>query len=294
MEKTVTLESNICRYFKLSTNIGLLKQIIYFSSTKTKKIILMATTFKEILMNEFGSKGILSKEDIKRIYFLTNGNVKESTLNWRINYLIRQNVIQPISKNLYSFSIKPEFKQNLSREAFAVVKKFVTTVEDVKHSIWETAWLNVLSQHQMMKNLIILEVEKDFLEHAFYMLKEEFQHRVFLNPQKEVMELYVAETDSPIVLKRLIGRSPLYKNVEKNIVFYTPLLEKLLVDIFTDREQFFMLNGSEIEYIFSSALEHYSVNFTKMFDYAKRRGIKQKLQEFLSDRHEELLIREQQ
>ncbi|MFA6126340.1 MAG: DUF6577 family protein [Bacteroidales bacterium] len=75
----------------------------------------------------------------------------------------------------------------------------------------------------------------------------------------------------------LISKSP----VQKIGTYTVPLIEKILVDLYADTKLFTLFQGGELEFIFSSVLEKYSVNETRMLNYAARRGKKQDLALFI-------------
>ena len=61
-----------------------------------------------------------------------------------------------------------------------------------------------------------------------------------------------------------------------------PTLEKLLVDINADHD-FYYLQGVEAFYILDNARSLYQLNTPKMLRYASRRGIREKMQSYLSN-----------
>jgi hypothetical protein len=110
----------------------------------------------------------------------------------------------------------------------------------VKHCIWNTEWLNEFTQHQSGKKLTIIEIEKDFVESLYYDLKDEFKFDFYINPDEKVIDFYISESQNPVVIKKLITKSPISKRTEKKINFYTPQLEKILVDIYTEKKNCFI------------------------------------------------------
>ena len=153
---------------------------------------------------------------------------------------------------------------------------------NVKYSIWETGWLNEFSRHQASKQIIIIEIENDFTESLYYLLKDSTRFDLYLNPDGKVIELYVSESVSPVIIKKLITRSPLVKRTEKKVTFYTPQIEKILVDVFVAVKLFYMYQGSELVTIYENAIANYTVNFTRLFGYAKRREREPEIKSFLS------------
>ncbi len=55
-----------------------------------------------------------------------------------------------------------------------------------------------------------------------------------------------------------------------------PTLEKLLVDILRDTD-FFYLQGSESDHIFENAFNLYTINRNRLFRYADRRKVQERI-----------------
>lgn len=178
-------------------------------------------------------------------------------------------------------SYKSEYKPEISPKVLKLAKKISDRFEDIQHCIWEIKWLNEFTLNQSNKRIILIEIEKDFVESLYYELKDSFRDNLFLNPDKKTIDFYIAESNDPIIIKKLITRSPTSKRIEKGVTFYTPLLEKLLVDLFAEKKLFYFYQGSEMMHIYENALKNYSINFTKLFSYANRREREQDIKAFL-------------
>ena len=137
----------------------------------------------------------------------------------------------------------------------------------LNNCIWTTEWLNEWTIHQSVRTYTIVEVEDNACESVFYHLRDKGFKNVFLEPDALLMERYVSDAENPIIIQKLVGRSPLMtvvsgkiqarlkvkdylKNrfsamsVEKTAV-KVPTLEKILVDIFCDNIVFFAYKGNE-------------------------------------------------
>jgi hypothetical protein len=97
------------------------------------------------------------------------------------------------------------------------------------------------------------------------------------------MEFYISESDFPVVIKKLITRSPIGKRTENKLKVSTPLLEKILVDLFAGEKLFYFYQGSELMHIYENAINNYTINFTKLFSYARRREREQEIKSFIMD-----------
>ena len=145
-----------------------------------------------------------------------------------------------------------------------------------KHCIWETGWLNDLTQHLSNKSVIILEAEKEACETVFHKLQDG-NKVVFLEPSVEIMERYVSVEKNPIVIKPMISESPLQKVGGVNF----PSLEKILVDLFCDKDILYAYQGRELKYIWENAFSKYTVKQDKLLRYADRRRRKREITEYV-------------
>lgn len=241
----------------------------------------MPKIIEDRLIEEFKEKEYFTRGDLFNFYRYFEPDLKEGTFGWRIYDLKNKNIIKPLKRGLYVISYEPRYKPEISPELLKLAKRITDRFEDVKHCIWETEWLNEFSQHQASKRIILIEIEKDFVESLYYELKDSMRNELYLNPDEKAIDFYIAESNYPVIIKKLITRSPIARRTEKNAKFYTPLLEKILVDIFAEEKLFYYLQGSELMHIYENAINSYIINFTKLFSYAKRRDKEQDIKQFM-------------
>lgn len=130
--------------------------------------------------------------------------------------------------------------------------------------------------HQPGKFYTILEVEKEVMESVFYALKEQGKE-VFLDPSEEIISKYVMDSKEPIIISRLTTEAPT-QQVEN---ISTVTLEKILVDLFCDEKLFGTYQGAELERIYRSAFEKYTVSNSKLLRYANRRNKKNDIEQLI-------------
>lgn len=128
------------------------------------------------------------------------------------------------------------------------------------------------------KFILILQIEKGAIEPVYRFLREQNFRDIFIQPEEKEIERYIYESETAIILKTLISKSPTQK-VKK---VTTTTLEKLIVDLYCDKKLFAAFQGSELVHIINNAYSRYAIDFTKLFNYAKRRGKETDLVEFLS------------
>lgn len=233
------------------------------------------------LIEKFKDKEYFSREELFQFYNYFEPELKEGTFGWRIYDLKNRNIIKPFKRGLYIISYKPTYKPNISPNLIKITKQIAEKFEEVKYCVWETIWLNEFTQHQTSKSTLFFEVEKGFEESLFYVLKDNSQREVFINPDEKAINFYIAESNQPVIIKKLLTRAPLIKRTENKVKFYTPTLEKILVDLFAEERMFYYLQGSEMMHIYENALSNYTINFTKLFSYAKRRKREHDIKQFM-------------
>jgi len=233
-------------------------------------------------IDEFRNRDSFTREELFNFFSHFEADLKEGTFGWRIHDLKERNIIKSVGRGLYTISYKPKYKPRLSPELLKITKKIQEKFQDVKYCAWETDWLNEFLQHQTSKRILIIEIESEFMESLYYYLKDSFNHDFYFHSDSKAVEFYIPESNYPIVIKRLITRSPIGKRTEQKIKISTPLLEKILVDLFADEKLLYFYQGSERIHIYENAITNYTINYTKLFSYAKRRKREQEIKQFLT------------
>lgn len=241
----------------------------------------MPKVLESKLIEEFKDKASFTREEILQFYRQFEPDLNEGTFGWRIHDLKNRNIITPLKRGLYVISNKPEFKPVFSSGLLELAKLLSEKFGEVKHCVWETAWLNELAQHQTGKSILLVEGEKGFEESMFYALKDNLHSEVFVNPDERAIDFYIAESKHPVIIKKLLTRAPLIKRSADKIEFNTPTLEKILVDLFTEKRLFSYFQGAELIHIYENALSKYTINFTRLFSYARRREREKEIKQFM-------------
>lgn len=249
----------------------------------------MPKIIKNKLIEEFKDRDSFTREELFDFYRYFEPNLKEGTFGWRIYDLKKKNIIKTLKRGLYTISYKSRYMPSFSLELLKVAKKINEKYDKVKYCIWDTEWLNEFSQHQASKRIQIIEIEKEFVESLYYHLKDNFKFDLYLNPDEKVIEFYISESTYPIIIKKLITRSPV-KIVKKNKVkLAIPHLEKILVDLYSEEKLFYFYQGFELRHIYENAIANYTIDFTRLFSYAKRRKKENEIKSYLTKNMRHLL-----
>ena len=187
--------------------------------------------------------------------------------------------ISRVSKGRFVHSARKDYSYELSETARDIVALIQENYPLVEFQIWELYQMNEFVNHLLAKNTIFIEVENMLDESIFNLLFDRYPH-VLHNPSLD--EYYKYAGDETIIVRKLISEAPppygQYRQAS---------LEKLLVDLFGRGISGSILSRSEYRAIYEDAFQKYNINQSKMFRYARRRGIEKVIRDFI---HEETRI----
>jgi hypothetical protein len=213
------------------------------------------------LHEQFDDKNIISLQDIDAFYREKEPSIPKTTVSWRIHALLQQGILQRVGRGKYSFGKAKYFAPKVSHKMKQIGQIIRKKFPFIKYCQWELSTVNMFSQHLINFNVIFVDVERDVVESVYYGLRDNFS-KVML-----IQNLYdnLSEFANNIVVRPLVTDSP----IQKNEYTYVTTLEKMLVDLCTDKE-FISFQGNEIYHIYENAFEAYTINEQTMLRYAGR------------------------
>lgn len=191
---------------------------------------------------------------------------------YEINRMINDKKIYKISPKIYMVGNKDTFSLNRRKINEDIINELVNKY-DINFVLWDISVLNNWLNHLINSTAMILEVEKDYIDFVFDFLKEKYN--VLKNPTLNELSDYLS--NNTIILKPLISKSPI-NNKDKS-----PKIEKIIVDIFSDRIINYFYEGKEIVNMLEEIFSKYAINYKTMFAYAKRRSVLDELKQFLTN-----------
>lgn len=147
---------------------------------------------------------------------------------------------------------------------------------ELKFQLFELIQLNDFMNHQMAHNTIFVSVENDMQDYVFDTLRSKYPGRVMLRPS--VDEYYRYLQDDEIIVCRLPSESP-----KGFTVPWKSRLEKIVVDVFTDKLIGRIVPEGEKKAIILGAYESYLLDEKTMIRYAKRKGADTKFRNILKE-----------
>ncbi len=234
----------------------------------------------EQVKTKFKDKDSFSGEELFDLYRQFEPDLKETTFRWRIYDLKKKKIIAQISRRLFTLAYKPIFKPEVDEIERKIYSKIEKQLPGIKQCIWSTKTVNEFMLHIPGRFLTILQVEKEAIEPVYAFLKEQNFRNVYIEPEEKEIERYLYDTETTIILQSIISKAPTQKNNKTS----TTTIEKIIVDLYCDKQLFSAFQGNEFIHIVNNVYGRYSIDFTKLFSYARRRNKEKDLKEFFLDR----------
>ena len=237
------------------------------------------------ILDKLGHKKFNRDELLSEIRKI-NPDYKEDSLEKSLSRLIKSGRLIRVSK--YNF-IQPEYIKKIysyeSMNVTAIAAKACITNNFplIDFILYEMVQLNEFINHQIGKNTIFIETEKDVEEAVFERLREEHTSVLYF-PKAEDFYRY-SDSDS-IIIKSLPSRYP-KNSLDKHGIS----IEKLIVDLLANK----IINSSISRGDYPDALREmfskYRVNEIKLFRYATIRRINKDLDALLNEAGINLITR---
>jgi hypothetical protein len=236
---------------------------------------------EDMLLSTFYKREVITKTELWNFVLNLDPSIKDYQLDYIIVDLKRKGKLREVGRGRYTISDGVEFRPAPDK-IITWVAEFLNLTADLEgpYDIWSTDWLNEFIELQATSTMYIVGIEKASMDRVFFSLQEQGSKKVpyvFLNPDRTVIEKYIAGTSELTVVTPIISRAPV--EVRDKISF--PTLEKILVDLFCDTDLFFAYQGSQLVKIFQAAFSKYPINFSRLFNYAKRRHREEDLTTYL-------------
>jgi hypothetical protein len=243
-------------------------------------------TIEDNLIDYFHKHGTMTRIDIKNFLVRENPALSEQDFRRILDSLIKRNSIVHAGRNLYliqnSFPIKSIYSPSISQSARDVGTLLHKSLPYLNYALWDTRILYEFMNHQPSQNQIIVKVPKDALESVFNTLSKYFGRRVFLDPDRKLMERYVIAQEDAIIVSRLVSQAA---EMKFEGIDFAPL-ENILVDLLIEKEIFYTVQGEELALIYKNAFSKYWINEKAMLRYAGRRKAVPQLKDFIAQHPE--------
>ena len=230
----------------------------------------------EEIIEYFGYNNPFSSQELYQFYCNFEGSLNKGTFRWRVYYLKENGIIRSLKRGTYILEERKIYAPTVSLSLKRLFNNVKREFPYLDISIWDTSWLHDFMNHQPFSSITILEVDKEAVESAFNFLRQ-IKSNVFLKPTSEEVENYILN-ENVIVIVPIIKESPIIENNKVRV----PKIEKILVDLYAEKELLSSYQGQEMINIFERIYKYYSINATTLYRYARNRGIKERLLNFIT------------
>ena len=234
--------------------------------------------FNELIKNITEDKYI-DKSAIINAARTLNPDFSEKSIYWLLNQLMDSGLLTRVGRNKYVTKkegrIFKQYKYQYSDKMQKIVLSLEAEFPLINFQAWESIQFNCFVNHQIAHNTIFIEVENQLENSVYEYLKNRFNSNVLLKPDINLYNLYVS--DEIIIVLNLITETPENKNNKHGII-----LEKLLVDMMTNKLITMFVSKSEYTNVFENAFSMYCIDESKLFRYAKRRNADKRIFEYIT------------
>ncbi len=203
----------------------------------------------------------------------------EASLRKKMQEHLKNNEIVRVGRGLYAVS-----SSNIAGYHYEYSELSCCIAETLKEhhpyldfTIFELVQLNEFVNHQLAHNVVFVSADEEVIDFVFDTLKEVFPGKVLLLPTLALYHQYWS--DNMIVIGKLITESP--KGMGEP---WHTRLEKLLVDLLSEKLIGESISENEFPAIFSDSFERYVIDESCLFRYAKRRNAAGKIVTLLTEK----------
>ncbi len=232
-----------------------------------------------VSLSGFNGKGPFSRRDFMLEMEKQFPQLGEASYKAKMQQLLSAGEIVRVARSTYRVGNTQQVYYNHSYSDFAntVAAKIKEKHPLLDFRIFELVQLNNFLNHQLAHNVVFLSAESDLGPFVFETLKECYPGKVLLTPTLEMFHQYWV--DDMIVIEKLPTEAPRGRKET-----WQTDLEKMLVDLVSDKLIPSCFSESELPAIYEEAFQRYVIDESRMFRYAKRRTADKKLRQFLSDK----------
>ena len=224
---------------------------------------------KELL--NFKEKTQISRKSLVERIRRENPSYKDSSVRWALYKLVHDGVITKMDAEFYRIgSVKPYTPKPGSATKNQIQEILQVQFPAIKAVVYESTILNEWVNHLISRNVLFVEVEKDYMRSVFRALQENIQTTILLKPS--IDDYYLYASDATVIVSNLITQAPIHKDS------YDIRIEKLLVDMFANSLLQEFASARDIEYMVDDIFSTYVVNTKTVLAYAKRRKLESVIQ----------------
>ena len=207
-----------------------------------------------------------------------NGGMNDNSYIWLIGSLVKDGILQHEGRNQYAIAdghSRGMYAPLYSASAQFIIERLERKYPRIMFTVFESVLLNEFLNHQIARNTIFVQVEKDVGGFVFDYLREtDKSGNILYRPSKKEYSRYWKP--GALIVTDCTSEAPLNSGSPHEIT-----AEKLLVDIFSDKTMRLTYGDAEYQTIVRTMYERYSVDTVRLLRYARRRNKGKEIGEFI-------------
>ena len=221
------------------------------------------------------------RSDLISLLKQEHGGLKENTYSWAIGNMLKDGILQRTGWGYYVLAKKeqkPPYVPPYSVESQTIRFLVSNQFPQLGFTIFETTLLNEFLNHLIAKNTVYVQTERRFFNEVFDFLKWNTDRFVLYRPSAKQYSLYFRT--NMIVVQDWISEAPLNPKVPHDIT-----MEKMLVDIYCERDRTILYNTAEYPDIVWDVYDRYPVDTVRLLRYARRRHREAEIAEYIPEQY---------
>ncbi|MFH2025520.1 MAG: DUF6577 family protein, partial [bacterium] len=221
-------------------------------------------TLKQKIIDYSRDRKYFSIEDLKRYFQSTNIPYTDESVKKYLYNFQKDHSLYSAGRGWYSTIITPF--QLESEPIKEIIVKLKDHFQILPFSCWSTQQIRSYFHHLPGKFVTFIYTDADSLGPVFDYLRDLYPN-TYLNPAKNEVRKNFLIQENTIVLRHEITEEPRDGHYAR--------IEKILVDLYFEKERINLIDGWEYDRIFENIVKQFRIDAAKLVRYAKRREMKQ-------------------
>lgn len=233
---------------------------------------------KSIIQDIITGKKYFTVQAVKKGLNKAGKNYIPTTVNQYLYNFKEEGWLFDAGRGWYSTISRP------SSVGMESVQKLISAIEKrfplLEFSVWSTQQLRSFAHHIMTQFTTFIYTDPDSMSAVAEHLKD-LGYRVYLNPKEREVEKYFEPSPKTVVVRQSVSEEPAQKSIAT--------VEKIMVDLFLEKERLHLMDGTEYERIFRNLVLSQRINMARLLRYAERRKVKKVLMDEILSREKDII-----
>ena len=210
-------------------------------------------------------------EMLKKVLAAEKHDFANQTFKQNLNQLTKEKAIFDAGRGWYS-TVEQAYK--LDTEPVDIfIKMMSEKYPFLPFCCWSTGQLRSHAHHMLARYVIFLFTDRDFMPDVFDYLRAT-DYKVYLNPTLQEARKNFSIEDNTLVIRPSISRQP------QDIHYAT--IEKILVDIFVESEDLWLMDKNEYQKIFLDVISNNRINISLLLKYSEIRRVRNEIEKLIN------------